>query len=249
MKRRVVVAATFVFGLFYLLEYVVPAGIQHVRIAGDKVALLTYVQARLSDFIIVVTVFSIGLGWANLLSTQWRKLRTGVEGGRLPAIFFFLATLVTLVIGFCYLDVERRSGSAGTAILESGRLAWLGNTWSIIRDQVMSSLVASVFSLLAFYMASAAYRAFKVKSLDATLMMAAAVIVMMGNVPIGNAITAGLPKQLHFLQFPTMTMWLMNNVNTPASRAMGFGIAIGIIAISLRLWLSLERGSFFEREL
>jgi hypothetical protein len=243
MKRRLVATATFVFGLFYLLEYVIPARWQSVRIGGHDVALLTHVQGPLADFLIVVMVFSLGLGWANLMGSQWRKLRTGLEGGRAPAGFFFVSTFATLLLGFWYMEIERRHG--GTASLgPHGHMAWLGNTWVIVRDQVNGSLIASVFSLLA------AYRAFKVRNLDATLMMISAMIVMMGNVPIGNAITHPL-RDLYggVFQFPTWAIWLMNNVNTPASRAMGFGIAIGVIAISLRLWLSLERGAFFEREL
>jgi hypothetical protein len=243
MKKHIVTTATFVFGLFYFLEYVLPSKLQQVTIGGHRVDLLTYVSTPLSDFIIVVMVFSIGLGWANLIGAQWYKLRTG-RGGRTPAFFFFLSTLVTLFFGFWYHEIERRTG--GAALLESGHLQWLAGIWDLIRVDVMTALVASVFSLLAFYMASAAYRAFKVKSLDATLMMGAAIVVMLGNVPIGNVITAWAPKNF---QFPTWTMWIMNYANTPASRAMNFGIAIGIIAISLRLWLSLERGAFFEREL
>ena len=249
MKRRLIATVTFVFGLFYLLEYVIPTRWQTVSIGGHHQALLTYVQGPLSDFLIVVMVFSLGLGWANLMGSQWRKLRTGAEGGRAPATMFFISTLVTLLLGFWYMEIERRHG--GTARLDPhGDRAWLGYTWVIVRDQVNGSLIASVFSLLAFYIASAAYRAFKVRNLDATLMMISAVIVMMGNVPIGNAITHPL-RNLRggMFQFPTWAIWLMNNVNTPASRAMGFGIAIGVIAISLRLWLSLERGAFFEREL
>jgi hypothetical protein len=243
MKKHIVIGATFVFGLFYFLEYVIPTRWQTVKIAGQNVELLSRLSPRLSDFLIVVMVFSIGLGWANLLATQWKKVRTGSEG-RLAPIVFFLSTIVTLLFGFWYKEVERRPW--GPAALAGGHLHWLDGVWGIIRDQVNSSLIASVFSLLAFYIASAAYRAFKVKSLDASLMMAAAMIVMLGNVPVGNALTAWAPKNF---QLPTWTMWIMNYVNTPASRAMGFGIAIGIVAISLRLWLSLERGAFFEREL
>ncbi len=33
------------------------------------------------------------------------------------------------------------------------------------------------------------------------------------------------------------------------SAALIFGIMMGVIAVSLRIWLSLERGRFFEQEL
>jgi len=41
----------------------------------------------------------------------------------------------------------------------------------------------------------------------------------------------------------------MNTPNMAAQRALIFGIMMGVIAVSLRIWLSLERGRFFEQEL
>jgi hypothetical protein len=40
----------------------------------------------------------------------------------------------------------------------------------------------------------------------------------------------------------------MNWLNTPAQRGITFGIAVGALAMSLRVWLSLERGTFFSEQ-
>ena len=76
--------------------------------------------------------------------------------------------------------------------------------------------------------------------------MAAAFIVMLAQVPVGGWLTAWIPvKQL---QIPYIGAWLLTVVNSAAQRAIGFGAAVGALAISLRIWLSLERGVFFSME-
>ncbi len=42
--------------------------------------------------------------------------------------------------------------------------------------------------------------------------------------------------------------WVMRWLNMPAQRGIIFGIAVGALAMSLRVWLSLERGTFFSEQ-
>jgi hypothetical protein len=95
-------------------------------------------------------------------------------------------------------------------------------------------------------MATASYRAFRVKSGEAMLMMVSAFIVMLGQIPIGMWLTHGLPS---YLQLPVMAQWILYIANSAAVRGMWFGMMVGAIAVGLRFWLSLERGAFFDREL
>lgn len=93
-------------------------------------------------------------------------------------------------------------------------------------------LSATMFSLLAFFVASAAFRAFRAKNPEATWLLIAAVLVMIGRVPIGYWIWHG---------FPDLVEWLMQVPNTAAKRGIIFGIDLGLISMALRVILGIER--------
>lgn len=82
-------------------------------------------------------------------------------------------------------------------------------------------------------------------------MMGTAGIIMLGLVPIGTILTNWLPHSgpLSGLRLENITYWLLTWPNMAVQRAIEFGLAVGWLAMSLRIWLSLERGSFFDRQL
>ena len=43
--------------------------------------------------------------------------------------------------------------------------------------------------------------------------------------------------------------WLLTVINASAQRGILFGLTVGGLAVSLRYWLSLERGAYFDKEL
>ncbi|MCX7995331.1 MAG: hypothetical protein N3A65_06135 [candidate division WOR-3 bacterium] len=93
-------------------------------------------------------------------------------------------------------------------------------------------LGATMFSLLAFFVASASFRAFRAKTPEATLLLIAAVIVMLGRIPIGYLI---------WDKFPDLIEWIMRIPNTAAKRGILFGIDLGLLSMALRVLLGIER--------
>lgn len=121
------------------------------------------------------------------------------------------------------------------AIMFTLGIAWgkdKGTPFDWMFTNVQVPLDATMFSLLAFFVASAAYRSFRARSPEATLMLLAAVIVMLGRVPVGLHI---------YHKLPAMTEWIMGVPAVAAKRGIIFGAALGVLATSFRIIAGLER--------
>jgi predicted MFS family arabinose efflux permease len=95
-----------------------------------------------------------------------------------------------------------------------------------------SPMSATMFALLAFFIASAAFRAFRIRSPEAMLLAIAAFILMIGRVPVGNMIS-------HYI--PDAADWLMEVPQNAAKRGILIGAALGVMATGIRLILGLEK--------
>ena len=107
-----------------------------------------------------------------------------------------------------------------------------GEHFDWIYMNILEPINTTMFALIAFYIASAAYRAFRVRSAEAAVLLVSGIIVMLSNAPIGEAIWS---------QFPVMGGWIMDIPNTAAMRAIGLGATLGGYATLIRVLLGLER--------
>lgn len=101
-----------------------------------------------------------------------------------------------------------------------------------IYDSTLVHMEATMFSVICFYIASAAYRAFRIRTREATVLLVVATIVMLGNVPIGDVLWS---------QLPSIKDWILRVPNSAAMRGITIGIQIGGFATALRILLGLER--------
>jgi hypothetical protein len=123
--------------------------------------------------------------------------------------------------------------------------------YSVIFERIYSPLQATMFSLLAFFMASAAFRAFRAKSLEASLLLISAFLVMLGRVPLGevlghiiNFFVSWIPLigDIDYSKiFVDISQFIMDCPNSAGQRAIMIGAALGIVSASLRIWLGFER--------
>ncbi len=134
-------------------------------------------------------------------------------------------SLVT-VIGLLAMPVAAFWGTG-----ENSAFFWLFNNMQV-------PMQSTVFSLLAFFVASAAFRGFRARSLPAVLLLLSAAIVMLGRVPIGTKL---------YFDFPTWAQTLLDVPGLAARRGILIGIGLGSVATSLRVILGIERG-FFGRK-
>jgi len=231
-RRWLIAFVTFAGGLFLGLEYFYP-----VR---DGKNFLTPGIEPVGNMLAVIGAFTVGLGIYSLCQVHGRNVIQRRAGWH-NSLAFFLAMLAMLVFGMWQHYLPKAEPAPEV-------LPYPVAIYEILFNGLFMPLQAATFSLLAFYIASAAYRAFRIQTAEAALMMAAAFIVMLGQVPIGAWLTGGLPTAgpLAFFRLEALGEWTMSWLNTPAQRGIVFGIAIGGLAMSLRVWLSLERGTFFS---
>ncbi len=107
-------------------------------------------------------------------------------------------------------------------------------------DNVQVPMEATMFSLLAFFIASASYRAFRARTLEATLLLVAALIVMIGNAPIGDVLWNELSPVGDNIP-STARQWILDNPNLSSRRGIILGVSLGVISQSIRIIFGIER--------
>jgi len=160
----------------------------------------------------LVAAFALVLGIGSLLRTHGEKIRR-----RRRDWSYSVVALVSFVV-MCFLGIR------------FGHLPGTGFDWLFRHIQV--PLDATMFSLLAFFIASAAFRTFRARSVEATLLLVTAVVVMLGRVPIG---------ELLYDRMPEVSEWIMNFPTIAGKRGILLGVALGAVATALRIILGIER--------
>jgi hypothetical protein len=103
-------------------------------------------------------------------------------------------------------------------------------------------LQATMFALLAFYVASAAFRAFRAKNVEAALLLGTAFIILLGQTFAGYWLTSWIPEDSYFSIFRiTNLIELVAVFLTAGGRAIMIGIALGVAATSLKMLLGIDR--------
>jgi len=174
---------------------------------GDQSKILTYTDKYFN----ISGAFAMLIGLISLTMVHTTNIRRRKEG--------WYNSIVLLVVMYGYLILGLIEGNKGTAF------RWIYNNAFVNLD-------ATMFSLLAFYIASAAYRAFRVRSWEATMLLVAAFLVMLGNIPPGEFLGSWVADSKN---------WIMRIPNTAAMRAINIGAYVGAFAVAMRILLGIER--------
>ena len=110
-------------------------------------------------------------------------------------------------------------------------------TWGY--DYIQVPCTATIFSILAFFMASAAFRTFRARNVGAALLLTSAVIVMFGRVPISEVLGGWMFHETSV--FPKTANVIMDYFNTAAQRGVMLGVSLGVISQSVRILFGIER--------
>ncbi|MBD3236046.1 MAG: hypothetical protein GF330_05035 [Candidatus Eisenbacteria bacterium] len=157
----------------------------------------------------IIGVLAVGLGLVSLTQVNLVKVRRKTPGWIYSVITLF-GLVIMLVTGFVW-DYREPS-----------------NPFQFLFQYALLPIYATMFSLLAFYIASAAFRAFKARNALATTILVTAVIVMLGQVPVGAKLAP-------------LKSWIMEVPNMAGFRAILLGIGLGGVAMALKIVFGIER--------
>jgi hypothetical protein len=205
LKVKIPTFITIAAGIFMILKFffTVPA----IRAVADEI----------EQWCLVVFAMALALGFANILRINLRAIAR-----KRPDWGYKLVLVLSML------------GVAGIGLAEyaiKGHVA-AGTLFDRIYRYLFNPLAATTFALLAFFIASAAFRAFRARNVRAALLLISATLAMLGRVPLGAWL---------WDDFPRLTAWIMAFPNAAGQRALIIGAAMGVVATGLRILFGIER--------
>ncbi|MBM4053928.1 MAG: hypothetical protein FJ264_04475 [Planctomycetes bacterium] len=207
LKRTIPLIIAFVMGLLMAMQYYVPH-----RLSQNLLEVVTRWDR-------IIAGFAVFIGAYSLFHLHWTRIRRKIEGWGY-SLFVFFGAAITILFG----------------LLNGGKFFWNDKQEGTMLDwiyyYVQVPAGATIFSILAFFIASAAYRTFRARTRESAVLLIAAIIVMMGRVPIGNYISNYIPA---------VADWIMAVPNLAAKRGILLGVSFGAIATSIKIIFGIER--------
>ena len=208
MRREIPIAICFLVGISFILEYFIP----HQGVLS--------IFETIRQWAIIVIAFAYVLGIANLIRINSHVIQR--KGRDWPFKIILVTSLFFMItVGIIFDILGIRLGGIGE-----------GTIFGWVYFHAQYPLQATMFSLLAFFIASAAFRAFRIRTFQASLLAVTAILVMIGRVPVGESLWAS---------FPDFTEWIMNVPQLAGKRAIMIGAALGAISTALKVLTGLER--------
>ena len=152
-----------------------------IALAGHFInndTLREFVDKDATQWYMIIAGFAAFLGCLNLLQLHLKKVAYKKENWQY-SIFTLLGFFIMIILGFFINGSEAELGP---------HLKVKGSYFYWVYDYVYLPLASTMFALLAFFVASASYRAFRIRNFEATLLLISGVLLMLGRVPIGGVI-------------------------------------------------------------
>ncbi|MBL8088463.1 MAG: hypothetical protein JNM85_10400 [Chthonomonas sp.] len=251
-RKFVIGVCTFISGVFYVMLLVWPnhqarQPFELPRNGVEKVSFfLEDATPFFKDLGTIVPAFLLGLGVYSLLRVHLGRI---IKKHKDSVFSITLLASMVLMAFFGYWDWRQQKflmKDVDFTNPENWRTAQYG--FDFLFDGLLQQMDAAMFSIIAFYILSAAYRAFRIRSVEATIMLSVALIMMLNMMGALQYQSSSLIDQIsHSSSFAAnfkleeVSSWIKNTLQVPSLRAMEFGIAIGALAMGIRLWLGLEK--------
>lgn len=213
-KKQIPLLIVFVFGIITLTTYYVPHKTSE-----------EYTE-WINKWENIVSAFALFLGMISLFYTHYKKIQRKVDGWGY-SLFVYIGFFIMILFAVI----------SNGKLTEGGKPTWLG--WAF--TNVYNPLSATMFSVLAFFIISTAYRSFRIKSFSAFLLFLAGLLVIFGNTPLAESIwesVFGWTKTT----IGQIKSWIIDVPSAAGKRGIIIGIAIGAAVTSLKIIFGIERG-------
>lgn len=204
--RVLATVVAIVVGLFVLADVFVTAW----GGGGGLAQAINGVGHFLVSWAAIITAFALFLGFANVVSVHWSRIRTQ-KPGAVYSIVLLISLFGTLALGI------------GGPLSANGQF---------IFNYILQPLEATLFALLALFIATAAFRAFRVRNMETFFFVLFALIVLLGQVPVSIYL---------WPEFPVIKDWILNVPTLAGVRGILLGVALGVIATGLRVLIGADR--------
>lgn len=213
MKTTLPVAVAFISGIVLVFSFFF-----------DKKSWLGQLEGEFINWLIIVGGFTLLLGVVSIVRVSWATVKRKKEGWG-----YKILTLVS-VFAMAIPSVLSPDWSPLYGRNEGSIFDWLFNN-------LQAPMMATMFATLAFYIASAAYRAFRARTTEATLLLITACFIMLWRVPMGEAFLNYFPIDIPGF----LNTYIMGGINMAVQRGIIIGAALGAASMSLRIILGIER--------
>lgn len=190
----------------------------------DKDTWLGSLEQELVVWLTIVGGFTLLLGVVSITRVNLAAVRRKKEGWK----YKILTLIAIFVMGI-------------PSVLSPDWSSYFGRNNGSVYDwlfqYLMSPMMATMFATLAFYIASAAYRAFRARSAEATLLLLTATMIMLWRIPMGEWFLNLFPGDIPYL----LNTYIMGGINMAVQRGIIIGAALGAASMSLRIILGIER--------
>lgn len=182
------------------------------------------VEGELLRWVSIIAGFTLLLGVISIVRVNIRPVMRREKGwhNKLALLLSVAATGIPALLPVSWSPLL---GTGDNSIYD-----WLFNNMN-------APMMATMFAMLAFYIASAAFRAFRARNTEATMLLVTAVLVMLWRVPMGESLFASIHPDLP----QGINNYVMGGINVAVQRGIIIGSAMGAATMGLRIMLGIER--------
>ena len=181
------------------------------------IPILEETAAVAANAVLIIVAAATLIGVISIIQVHGKRIQRQSEG------WYYSV----LVVGFSVIMIL-----TGLPFPEVG-LGVDNSIYNWLFTNVQTPLGGTMYSILAFFITSAAFRAFRARNLEASLVLVAGTIMVMSNSPvIANYVPA----------LKSIGLWIREVPNMATFRGVMIGAALGSIALAVRTLMGIERG-------